>query len=210
MSAMVHIGQLTLRPIDGGQVAQSAVEYIGPRMGGLTYRPPSGWSYSFSGLPSGRVQYVHAQDLDFFRLRPDFRVLDEGRIDPKAERFKRMEGDIFDRLAARIGERSDEDTTTDPSRSPRRRGGRPSGRGFGAMLDCWMSCKRLAHYYGSVADAYDAVERYFQNHPTPGREPPPRERYASVRSDVKRKRENAGTCPWNRHSEPLPTGLIPG
>ncbi len=161
-SRMELMGQVAPRPIDGGQVAQSVVEYIGPRMGGLTYRPPSGWSYSFSGLPSGRVQYVRAQDLDFFRLRPDFRVLDEGRIDPEAERLKRMEGDIFDRLAARIGERSDEYTTTDPSRSPRRRGGRPSGRGFGVMLDCWMTCTRLADYYGSVADAYDAVERYFR------------------------------------------------
>ena len=209
MSVIVHIGQVTPRPIDGGRVAQSVVEYIGPKMGAVTYRPPSGWSYSFSALASGRVQYVQAQDIDFFRLRPDFRVLDEGRIDPEAERLKRMEGDIFDRLAARIGERSDEDKTTDPSGSPRKRAGRPSGRGFGAMLYCWMTCKRLVDFCGSVADAYDAVDHYFQNHTTPGREPPPRERYPSVRSDAKLKRENAGICLWHRHSEGLPTGLIP-
>ena len=210
MSAMVQIGQLTPRPIDGGQVAQSVVEYTGPMMGAVTYRPPSGWSYSFSALPSGRLQYVHAQDLGFFRLRPHFRVLDEGRIDPEAEALRRIERDMFDRVAAGIEERSDRDKTADPTRSPLKRGGRPSRRGFGAMLDCWMTCKRLADSYGSVAEGYDAVERYFQNHPTPGQEPPPRERYPSVRSDAKRKREKAGTCLWYRHSEPLPSGLIPG
>jgi hypothetical protein len=121
-----------------------------------------------------------------------------------------MEGDIFDRLLAGIHKRFDQDKTADPSRAPQKRVGRPSGRGFGAMLDCWMTCKRLADFCGSVAEAYDAVEHHFQNHPAPSWEPPPRERYASVRSDAKRKRETAGTCLWHRHSERLPIGLIPG
>ena len=210
MSALVHIGQLTPRPMDGGQVAQSVVEYVGPKMGAMTYRPPSGRSYSFSALASGNVQYVHAQDLGYFRLRPDFRIRDDGRIDPEAERFEKMRRDIVDRVLMEVATFIPREQIREQRRTSPRRGGRPAGRGFGALLECWMTCKRLAEYYGAVATAYDAVNRYFRTRPKPGREPPPRERYASVRSDAKRKREKAGTCLWHRHSEPLPTGLIPG
>jgi len=203
--------QSTPVPIDGGQVAQSIVEYIGPRMGAVTYRPPSGRFYRFSAGPSDKVQYVLSQDLEYFRLRPDFRVLDEGRIDPEAERFRGLERSILEKVRGELIERVEQVTASEPRPSSHRRGGRPAGRGFGARLDCLMNCGGLEAYYGSAEAAYDAIHRYYRGNPPVGEDVPPRERFASVRSYAKRKREGAGIpCLWYRHPESVPPQLVPG
>ncbi|KKK52734.1 hypothetical protein LCGC14_3101950, partial [marine sediment metagenome] len=54
------------------------VEYVGRLQGARTYKPPSGQSYSFSAMPTGRIKLVHKDDLEFFvKSRPtDFKIVE--------------------------------------------------------------------------------------------------------------------------------------
>lgn len=202
------------RPIDNGQVDQTVVEYTGGRLGAVTYRGPSGREYRFSALPSGRKHYVLSEDLEYFRCLVDFRVLDERRIDPEADKLRVLVTDMLEQRGALEPTgavmTSDRDEEPGPPRPSQRRGGRPAGRGFGAVLDCWMTCGRLGEYYGTAREAYDAIDDYLQQQTNADQYVPPRERFPSVRSDAKRKREKAGRCLWHNHPEPVPPELISG
>jgi len=197
------------RPIDDGRVDQTVVEYTGGRRGAMTYRGPSGRQYRFDALPSGRRKYVLREDLEYFAPRPEFRILAETRIDPEAEKLKAMEAAVGDRMVKEVVRLLAPKGTAKRKDAQRRRGGRPPGRGFGAMLDCWMTCGRVGEYYGSSKKAYDAIDRYLGDHALPDQDIPPRERFPSVRSDAKRERERAGRCVWHKHPEPVPQELIP-
>ncbi|GAF76894.1 unnamed protein product, partial [marine sediment metagenome] len=185
--------------------------YTGLRLGAVTYRGPSRWQYRFDASPSRRRSYVLSEDLDYFRRLRDFRVLDEGRIDPEAERARELERSILDKVRGEVIERLEQVTASEPRPSSHRQGGRPAGRGFGARLDCLMNCGGLEAYYGSAEAAYDAIHRYYRGNPPVGEDVPPRERFASVRSYAKRKREGAVIpCLWYRHPESVPPQLVPG
>ena len=198
------------RPIDNGQVDQTVVEYIGGRLGAVTYRGPSGRGYRFDASPRNKRKYVLAEDLDYFRrFQVDFQVLKETRIDPEAEKLKAMEAAVGDHMVKEVTRLLAPKGTAKRKDAQRRRGGRPPGRGFGAMLDCWMTCGRVGEYYGTAREAYDAIYDYLTQHTKAGRHIPPRERFPAVRSDAKRKRESAGRCVWYGHPEPVPRELIP-
>ena len=198
------------RPIDGGQVPQAIVEYMGLRLGAMTFRGSSGRSYRLGARPTERIQYVLNEDLGFFRARPDFRVLDETRIDPEAENLARIERACAERARQEAARILEQFTASQPPQPAPKPIGRPAGRGFGTKLDCWMTCGDLEGNYGGARAAYDAVSRYFSQHATPGEQVPPRERFPSVRSHAKRKREESGVCLWHKHSEPLPIELTSG
>ena len=61
-------------PQNGSSEDFVRVEYVGRMQGARTYKPPSGLSYSFSALPTGRIKLVRKEDLDFFRSKPDFKI----------------------------------------------------------------------------------------------------------------------------------------
>ena len=197
------------RPIDDGRVDQTVVEYTGGRRGAMTYRGPSGRQYRFDALPSGRRKYVLREDLEYFAPRPEFRILAETRNDPEAEKLKAMEAAVGDHMVKEVTRLLAPKGTAKRKDAQRRRGGRPPGRGFGAMLDCWMTCGRVGEYYGTAREAYDAIYDYLTQHTQAGQHIPPRERFPSVRSDAKRERERAGRCVWHKHPEPVPQELIP-
>jgi hypothetical protein len=202
------------RPIDNGQVDQTVVEYTGGRLGAVTYRGPTGREHRFDAGPSNKRHYVLDEDLEYFRCQVDFRVLEETRIDPEAEKLRALVTDVLEQRGALVSTgapvTSDRDEAPERPRPPRRRGGRPAGRGFGAMLDCWMTCGRLGEYYGTAREAYDAIDDYLQQQNNADQYIPPRERFPSVRSDAKRKREKAGRCLWHNHPGPVPPELISG
>lgn len=197
------------RPIDNGQVDQTVVEYTGGRLGAVTYRGPSGRPYRFDAGPSNKSHYVLDEDLEYFRRLVDFRVLEETRIDPEADKLKGIEAAVGDRLVKEVTRVLRPNGVGKRKRAPRRRGGRPAGKGFGARLDCWMNCGGLEGYYGSAREAYDAIYDYLTQQTKAGPHIPPRERFASMRSDAKRKREKAGRCVWYNHPEPVPREVIP-
>ena len=197
------------RPIDNGQVDQTVVEYIGGRLGAVTYRGSSGREYRFDASSWDKRKYVLAEDLGYFRRFVDFRVLEETQIDPEADKLKGIETAVGDRLVKEVTRLLRPDGVGKRKRAPRRRGGRPAGKGFGGRLDCWMNCGGLEGYYGSAREAYDAIYDYLTQQTKAGRHIPPRERFASMRSDAKRKREKAGRCVWYNHPEPVPRELIP-
>ena len=77
------------RPIDGGSSAQTVVHYVGLRRGAMGYRGRgSGRRYAFDRDEC--CGYVLDEDLEFFRLRPDFIVYDgdDSHIDPALERAR--------------------------------------------------------------------------------------------------------------------------
>jgi hypothetical protein len=203
--------QSTSKPIDGGQVAQAVVEYTGSRLGAVTFRGPSGREYRFSASPSESRRYVLSEDIEHFRQLRDFRVLAEGRIDPEDEKLTALARSISDRVRGEVIEHLEHVRASEPRPRSRRRGGRPAGKGFGAWLDCLMTCGGLKAYYGSPEAAYGAIYRYLGEHSPPCGYIPPRERFASARSYAKCKREGAGIpCFWYRHPEPVPRELLPG
>jgi hypothetical protein len=78
---------------------------------------------------------------------------------------------------------------------------------MGAKLDCWMTCGQLEEQFGSAKAAYDGIHRFLTK-TMPTDEVPPRERLASMRSDAKIKRQEAGgQCLWHCHPEPVPREL---
>jgi hypothetical protein len=204
-----------LRPMDEGWVPQAIVEYTGERLGAVTYRGPSGTEYRFGAGPQDRRKYVLLQDLDHFRQRPDFRVIEGSLRDPEAEKTKAIEepyAEMLDqrdrRLVGTVAKLLDDWGRAKQHRSPGT-GGR-LGKGVGALLDCWMTCGRLEDYYGTPREAYEAIHRYLKEHAGPGGHVPPRERLASMRSAAKRARETAGLeCLWHNHPEPVPPQLCP-
>jgi hypothetical protein len=208
-------GSAPPRLIDGGRVAQAIVEYTGNRLGTVTYRGRSGREYRFDASPWHKRNYVLAEDLERFRLRPDFRVIEESLIDPEAEKIKAIEkrhAEMLDRrdrnLVKGVGKVLDDWERAKRHRSSRKSGGRPTGKGLGARLDCWMNCGRLDQQFGTPRAAYDALYRYLHDNSPPGEYVPPRERFPSLRSDAKRKREGAdGNCLWHKHPEPVPAEL---
>jgi hypothetical protein len=142
----------------------------------------------------------------------DFQVLEETRIDPEEERLRTFIAEALERqrveTAVAVGRASERERESETARRPSKRGGRPAGKGFGAMLDCWMTCGRLGECYGSSKEAYDAIRDYLEQHTSADQYAPPRARFASMRSDAKRKRERAGHCTWHRHPEPVPEELM--
>lgn len=195
------------RPIDDGRVAQAIVEYTGRRTGAVTYRGPSGRTYRFGAEPSHRRHYVLDEDLERFQRHVEFRVLPDTRIDPEAGRREALKVEITREVLGKVTNLlSREDA--EKRRPSGTRGGRPPGGGFGAFLDCLMTCGRLEEFYGSAAEAYQAICDYSNRHRPPDLSIPPRERFASVRSDAKRKRERTGHCTWRGHPEPVPDELI--
>jgi len=110
-------------PIDGGRVAQAIVEYTGTRRGAVTYRPPSGREYRFDASPRNSRRYVLDEDIDYFGRSPHFRVLEDGRIDPEAERWQRLEAELAD-VRTQLEEQH-EDEKERRSSQRRRPGGRP-------------------------------------------------------------------------------------
>jgi hypothetical protein len=201
------------RPIDNGQVDQTVVEYAGNRLGAATYRGPSGRQYRFDAGPWDRRHYVLAEDLGYFRHLVDFRVLEETRIDPQEQRLRALIAEAVERQKAEIavgpGMASEPDREPEATRRASKRGGRRPGRGFGAWLDCLMYCGGVEGRYGSAKEIYDAIDGYLREHTPPDQYIPPRERFASMRSDAKVKREKAGRCMWHNHPEALPGELIP-
>ncbi|TET98122.1 MAG: hypothetical protein E3J29_03900 [Dehalococcoidia bacterium] len=149
------------------------------------------------------------EDLEYFRRLVDFRVLEETRIDPEADKLKGIEAAVGDRLVKEVTRVLRPNGVGKRKRAPRRRGGRPVGKGFGARLDCWMTCGRLQEYYGTAREAYDAIDRHLRGRSPAHQHIPPRERFPAVRSDAKRKREKAARCVWYNHPEPVPRELIP-
>lgn len=86
--------------------------------------------------------------------------------------------------------------------------GRPRGHGFGALLDCWMSCKGLEVRYLNPSAAYDAIHACVLKQTGFRPAPPPRARFARARSAARSARKKAGgACIWHRHQEPLPSDL---
>jgi len=123
------------RPIGDGLVDQSIVEYMGNKMGTFTCRP-SGREYRFSASPRDKRKYVPDEDLEYFRRRPDFRVLEEGRIDREADERKKRETQ-FAELHAQLQQHERREaeleavvtTLAHDQGGPRRRGKRtPGGR----------------------------------------------------------------------------------
>ena len=198
------------RPIDNGQVAQAIVEYTGRRLGTVGYRGLSGRSYPFDASRWNKRQYVLDKDLECFRGRLDFRVLDETRIDPEEEKLRALVAEVLDQRGAMTAttEAVPADRDVVPTRPAQRRGGRPPGRGLGAWLDCVMTCGRLGERYGSSKEAYDAIQEYLEEHTSVDQYVAPRARLASMRSYARRKGERAGRCVWYRHPEPVPPELI--
>ena len=90
------------RPLDNGQVAQTLVEYLGLKHGAFTIRGPSRKEYRFAAGRLDRLQYVVDEDLERFRLLPEFRVLDEARIDPESEIRRLWQEEITQRVVERM------------------------------------------------------------------------------------------------------------
>jgi len=196
------------RPIDDGRVAQAIVEYTGRRTGAVTYRGPSGREYPFDAGPADRLKYVLERDLERFRSLQDFRVLEGTLIDPEADRIRLLQRSILDSAMAETRRALGEHTETGHRKPSQNPPGRPRGRGFGALLDCLMTCAKLEDQHGGAQAAYDAVERHYRDHgPPPGLTVPPRERFPALRSDARQKRLRAGRCLWYRHPEPAPGGM---
>lgn len=198
------IGSLP-RLIDAGRVAQSLVEYVGPRKGSFGVRgPASGRSYRFSALASSRLQHVLAIDLPLFELRVDFRVLDEGAIGPSQERRAEIRENLTDELTAAIrSQLLAELSPSSPKPSRARRGGRRPGTGLGALIDCWMSCQRTEDRFDSKREAYDAVCRALESE-LKADEVPTRVQIPKLRWDAKRRREQLGHCVYHAHPAQTP------
>jgi hypothetical protein len=111
------------RPIDGGRVPQAIVEYTGSRRGSVTYRPASGREYAFDASPRNNRRYVLAEDIEYFRRLPHFRVLEDGRINPEAERWQRLEAELAD-VRTQLEEQHEHEKERRSSQR-RRPGGRP-------------------------------------------------------------------------------------
>jgi hypothetical protein len=99
--------------MDDGRLVQAIVEYTGGRPGTVSYRGASGGEFRFGGFPSQRERYVLEQDAEHSWRPVDFRVLDEGRIDPEADRLKRVEKDIADRVLRQIASLRGRDQTSE-------------------------------------------------------------------------------------------------
>ncbi len=61
-------------PQNGSSEDYVVLWYVGTMQGTRTFRPPSGNTYTFSALPSGKEKFVHKGDVEFFLARPDFKV----------------------------------------------------------------------------------------------------------------------------------------
>lgn len=188
-------------PIDDGRVAQGLVRYVGRREGAMTFRGPSGRAYRFGRNPWHQLQRILAQDLEHFGRKVQFEVLPQGRTDPEQERRRREREAIREELLREI---TDLLPSPKPRSTTRRRPGRPKGRGFGALLDCLMTCGRLAEYFGGVEGAYDAIDRCVRAHPDRYPAAVPKSRYAHARSNAKASRRRTGQCLWYKHPEPYP------
>ena len=70
-------------PIEDGRRAQTPVEYLGPLIANFTRRGvSSGRTYHFAQSPGDRWSWVLSEDVNRFRLHPDYLVHDEVAIDP--------------------------------------------------------------------------------------------------------------------------------
>jgi hypothetical protein len=192
----------TPRPIEDGIVAQALVRFTGTRRGTVTYRGPSGREYHFSADPSNQVQYVLEEDLAHFVSLREFEVVADSRIDPALDARLRFKEEVVAELRQELLAASA--TQEKPLRARTKSPGRRPGRGFGDLLCCWLDCARLADRFGSVASAYDAVNKAVRANPARYPPSPDRVRYPNVRSDAKRRRDDGSLCVWHQHPEPWP------
>ncbi len=189
------------RPIDGGNVKQVIIEYIGPNTGTRTYRGPSRREYRFANTETKRFNWVLFDDVDRFRRFPDFRVIDESLIDPEKERREREVREAVREAFAEAQAEADVQAEAGAGdRIPKaRRPGRRPGRGFGLFLFCLMECSDLRGQAGSVRGAYDAIFKYYSVNECPVGPPVPRERFTSACHYGRKDRKAQGHCTYRDH-----------
>lgn len=57
------------------------VEYVGPKLGAMTFRGPSSTTYRFSARPTEKQKYVRRDDAEFFAMKADFVVRQPNKPD---------------------------------------------------------------------------------------------------------------------------------
>ena len=170
----------------------------------MTFKGPSGRSYRFGQSTSHQLQWVLAGDLEHFARNAQFEVLLDRLIDP-AERTLRQQREAIKRDVLR--ELGDRLPSPKAQRTSGGSQGRPKGKGFGALLDCLMTCGALAEYFGGVEEAYDEIERRVEAAPDRYPAAVPRQRFAHVRSAARATQRRTGQCPWFGHPEAIPKEL---
>ena len=86
---------MTSVPIEDGKVAQILVEYIGGKVGTVTYRRPSGRAYRFAAGGPDQCGYVLSEDEGLFRSLPEFRICEDERIDPEGDKGRFMKAEML-------------------------------------------------------------------------------------------------------------------
>lgn len=190
------------RPIDGGNVKQVIIEYIRPHSGARTYRGPSRREYRFSNTETTRLRYVLSDDVQQLLQSGDFRLVAGSEIDPEATKWAEIKQQIADELRTELA-----DPRSGSRKAASRPRGRPSGLGVGSFLHCLLDCAGLRDTAGSVRLAYDAVDKYYSERPSPVGELCPRERFAKARSDGRSAERRAGRCTYRHHKVEIPDGL---
>ena len=128
------------RPIDGGNVKQVIIEYIGRQSGARTYRGPSGRTYRFANTETRRFNWVLSDDADHLLQFADFRLVPGSLIDPEAERRAQEMREAAKEAVAKAQAEADVQAEAEArDRVPKaRRPGRRAGEGFGIFLFCLM------------------------------------------------------------------------
>lgn len=109
------------RPIAGGSVAQSLVEYIGRKTSAILVRGPvSGSEHRFDNKWH-RYQWVQDEDLGRFHSLRDFRVHTDHYIDPLEQRLDAM----VQRRLQELGLSDTSPAENLPDEGKQNRGGRP-------------------------------------------------------------------------------------
>jgi len=198
------------RPIDGGNVKQVMIEYIGPNTGTRNLRGRSGRRYRFGNTERKRRNYVLSDDADHFLRSPEFRVIDESLIHPEAERRAQEMREAAKEAVAKAQAEADVQAEAEArDRVPKaRRPGRRAGEGFGIFLFCLMECCDLKGQAGSVREAYDAIYDYYSANECPVGPPVPRERFTNACTYGRKLREAQGQCPYRDHPASIPGELL--
>ena len=201
------------RPIDDGRSPQAVVEYLGRLNGAQTYiGRVSKKVYYFGADPGHKFAYVREEDLFWFKQHPEFRIVEEGRIDPQAQ----QRGDLLS-LRKQVEEAQDQirqlgaqltvvmpaaaEVIAEPP-TQAHAGGRPEGQSFGAWLNCVMSCGEFGKGLYSAKESYDLLLVYALSH-FDASFVPVRGNFANDRSYAKKRSEAKGHCIWHRHPEQI-------